>query len=76
MATPPEEEPTQVAVKGALEYRILGPLEVTVDGAPAPLGAPRQARPGAQRVYRTPMRSTTKTSVSSGPITPPAPRLP
>ena len=25
---------------------------------------------------RTPMRSTTKTSVSSGPITPPAPRLP
>jgi hypothetical protein len=26
--------------------------------------------------YRTPTRSTTNTSVSSGPITPPAPRLP
>ena len=29
-----------------------------------------------RRLYLTPMRSTTKTSVSSGPMTPPAPRLP
>jgi hypothetical protein len=41
--------------------------------ASAPRGP--QARAGARR-YRRPIRSTTKTSVSSGPMTPPAPRLP
>ncbi len=41
---------------------------------------PRRHRPGRARGdrvrYRTPTRSTTNTSVSSGPMTPPAPRLP
>ena len=36
------------------------------------VGAPRHAA----CAQRTPIRSTTNTSVSSGPITPPAPRLP
>ena len=45
-------------------------------------GAAQPRRPGAGRAgrdrcrYRTPSRSTTNTSVSSGPMTPPAPRLP
>ena len=38
---------------------------------------PRAGRAGRGRCrYRTPIRSTTNTSVSSGPMTPPAPRLP
>ena len=53
---------------------VVGVLADQVDAAGRPRDARRRSR--AHRDQRTPSRSTTKTSVSPGPIAPPAPRSP
>ena len=53
------------------------PRRTAAEGGPlGRLGAAARGGSGSSAGYRTPTRSTTKTSVSSGPMTPPAPRLP
>ena len=53
---------------------VVGVLADQVDATGRPRDARRRSR--AHRDQRTPSRSTTKTSVSPGPIAPPAPRSP